>query len=56
MCVPCLQAEDEGVPSDPSQGAMRASLDVLELDQQTTPPLLKINPLAKWDYEQGNCI
>ncbi|KAI8904789.1 phosphoadenosine phosphosulfate reductase [Gorgonomyces haynaldii] len=35
-----------------SQGAERQSLNVLELDHQTSPPLLKINPLAFWDFNQ----
>lgn len=34
-----------------SQGGERASLEVLELDESITPPVVKINPLASWDFE-----
>lgn len=35
-----------------SQGGDRTQLPVLELDFQVNPPLLKINPMANWSYEQ----
>ncbi|KAI8926657.1 Phosphoadenosine phosphosulfate reductase family-domain-containing protein [Entophlyctis helioformis] len=35
-----------------SQGAARAALPVFEWDTSFSPPLLKVNPLAQWGYEQ----
>ena len=35
-----------------TQGADRANLTVIELDSSLSPPLVKINPLASWDYNQ----
>ncbi|KAJ2999825.1 hypothetical protein HDV02_001603 [Globomyces sp. JEL0801] len=34
-----------------SQGADRSTLKVLELDNSISPPLIKINVLAYWDYD-----
>ncbi|KAJ3282820.1 hypothetical protein HK104_010708 [Borealophlyctis nickersoniae] len=34
-----------------SQGASRGSIDIIELDMTSTPPMLKLNPLASWDYD-----
>jgi phosphoadenosine phosphosulfate reductase len=35
-----------------SQGADGANLHIIELDFARSPPLVKINPLVDWDYEQ----
>ncbi|KAJ3311481.1 hypothetical protein HDV04_003968 [Boothiomyces sp. JEL0838] len=35
-----------------SQGAERSQLPIIELDNSYSPPLIKINPLAAWDYNQ----
>ncbi|KAJ3274514.1 hypothetical protein HDV01_002642 [Terramyces sp. JEL0728] len=35
-----------------SQGAERSALPIIELDHSYSPPLIKINPLAAWDYNQ----
>lgn len=35
-----------------SQGGERAELQILELDHQIHPPLLKINPLVMWNHDQ----
>ncbi|KAJ3323961.1 hypothetical protein HDV06_000937 [Boothiomyces sp. JEL0866] len=35
-----------------SQGAERSLLPIIELDNSYSPPLIKINPLATWDYNQ----
>lgn len=34
-----------------SQGAARGTIDILEFDSASSPPMLKLNPLASWDYE-----
>jgi phosphoadenosine phosphosulfate reductase len=38
--------------SNKSQGDARSQLKIFELDYQTSPPILKINPLVSWDYDQ----
>ncbi|KAJ3119023.1 hypothetical protein HDU96_003198 [Phlyctochytrium bullatum] len=35
-----------------SQGAERASIPILEIDSSVSPPALKLNVLAAWDYKQ----
>lgn len=37
-----------------TQGADRLSLKIVELDDSLSPPLIKINPLVAWGYEQVN--
>ena len=34
-----------------SQGASRGSIDIIEFDASATPPMIKLNPLASWDYQ-----
>ncbi|KAJ3069202.1 hypothetical protein HDU98_007731 [Podochytrium sp. JEL0797] len=35
-----------------SQGAARAKIPILELDTTVSPPMIKLNVLADWDYDQ----
>ncbi|KAI9353485.1 phosphoadenosine phosphosulfate reductase, partial [Obelidium mucronatum] len=35
-----------------SQGAARAAIPILELDSSVSPPMLKLNVLADWDYNK----
>ncbi|KAJ1555498.1 hypothetical protein HK405_001378 [Cladochytrium tenue] len=35
-----------------SQGAARANIPILEIDESVSPPMLKLNVLAAWDYDQ----
>ncbi|KAJ3282730.1 hypothetical protein HDU79_009698 [Rhizoclosmatium sp. JEL0117] len=35
-----------------SQGASRATIPILELDSSVSPPMLKLNVLATWGYDQ----
>ncbi|KAJ3412967.1 hypothetical protein HDV05_008682 [Chytridiales sp. JEL 0842] len=35
-----------------SQGADRANIPILEIDNTVSPPLLKLNALASWDYNE----
>ncbi|KAJ3034925.1 hypothetical protein HDV00_004535 [Rhizophlyctis rosea] len=34
-----------------SQGAARGTIDIIEFDAGSTPPMIKLNPLASWDYD-----
>ncbi|KAI9207492.1 phosphoadenosine phosphosulfate reductase, partial [Polychytrium aggregatum] len=34
-----------------SQGGDRAQIPILEIDDTASPPLLKLNPLASWDFK-----